>query len=235
MPLIEELRKLEARALTNIERLQDFQAFTGHSYDRYSQMVDAGHLTGTVQNVRTKTNLNVTEIAKLLLEFLDDDLLRVSLYQVIADFEDFFFDFLTLLSQNNPHGALSEQQPLTVKDVLAWPNREQLINHLIEKKLHKLSYKSVNDWFKQLDKVLGRVSPRPEDITRIAEIKATRDIFAHNGGVANDIYIGKAGNLARAEDGQPLELSRPYVYDSSDFLKHQVINLTEAACTRLGP
>lgn len=232
--VVEKLRNLEACAVSNIERLQDFHVLTGYSYDRYSKMVEAGHLSGSVKNIRTGTNLDVAQVAKQLLKYLDDDLLRVVIYQVISDFEAFFFDFLELIVRNNPH-ALSQQRHVTVSDVLNNSDMDHLLKYIIQKELHELQYKNVYDWFTYLQKLIHLKSIGSEDVGRIAELKATRDAFAHNEGIANDIYISKAGDRARAEAGQRLTLSRPYLYDSADFLKRLVSDLTEAACSRLEP
>src|SRR5688500_16596595 len=94
--------ELRNRAITEIERLQDFHVFTGHSYDRYAKMVAAGHLTGTVTNIRTRTTLTEKEVAHILLSYLDDELPQIVLYQVVSEFERFLFDFLKLLIQKNP-------------------------------------------------------------------------------------------------------------------------------------
>jgi hypothetical protein len=92
---------------------------------------------------------------------------------------------------------------------------EQLIEYLIQKELHELQYDNVQAWFAYLQRIIRLHSIKPEDWARIAELKATRDVFAHNHGIANDIYVRKAGHLARAQPGQRLTLSRPYLYGSS--------------------
>ena len=52
--------------------------------------------------------------------------------------------------------------------------------------------------------------PTPEEIERLAEAKASRDVLSHNRGVANRVYGQKAGRLARFEDGQRIEIDGPY-------------------------
>jgi hypothetical protein len=72
------------------------------------------------------------------------------------------------------------------------------------------------------------------NLDRLSELKATRDSLAHNDGVANEVYIRKAGALARAKAGERMTFSRPYVYDAADFLKDLVRSLTTGACAKLG-
>ena len=71
------------------------------------------------------------------------------------------------------------------------------------------------------------------DISRIAEIKALRDILAHNAGIVNQIYLQKAGSLARAGLAARLPLSRPYTYDGADFLKYAVGRIAVATSRQL--
>ena len=46
------------------------------------------------------------------------------------------------------------------------------------------------------------------------EIKTTRDILVHNKGVANDIYVSKAGTHARVEPGKWLPVNTIYFLES---------------------
>lgn len=234
MSVRDMLLELRKRAIADIERLQDFHVFTGHSYDRYAKMTAAGHLTGTVTNVRTHTAKTDQEVAEILLSYLDDELPKLVLYQEVSAFETFFFDFLKLLVQHNPH-ALSQKRQLTVEEVLAQPDLAQLISHVIERELHELQYKNVQEWFTYLEKLIKFRAVNTSQIGILAELKATRDIIAHNAGIANDIYARKAGSMARARPGESLSVSRSYVYDGADFLKGLVSDLTDAAHTRLHP
>lgn len=46
------------------------------------------------------------------------------------------------------------------------------------------------------------------------EIKATRDIFIHNRGIANDIYARKAGSHARVKPGMSIPIDHQYLLES---------------------
>jgi hypothetical protein len=56
----------------------------------------------------------------------------------------------------------------------------------------------------------GINSPNQADAEQFAEIKATRDVLVHGQGIANAYYVDKAGKLARAQPGQPLDIPGPY-------------------------
>jgi hypothetical protein len=223
---------LEALARSEIEGLQDFHVFTGYSYDSFRKMVAAGHLTGSVTNSRTSITKPVSDLASILLGYLDEELPRVVIYQVVSHYEWFFFEFLALLLQHNPH-ALPPKKQITIEEILAVTDRDALITKLIEKELHELKFSSVEKWFQYLDKVMRLEALTSDELARLAELKATRDVVAHNAGVANDFYVRKAGRLARARAGEHLGITRPYIYESADFLKLVVSRLTEAVLSRL--
>ena len=44
----------------------------------------------------------------------------------------------------------------------------------------------------------------------IIEIKASRDVLAHNNGIVNAIYVAKAGSRARHQEGEQLTMSEQY-------------------------
>lgn len=231
---IEANRALGAQATTQIEKLQDFHVLTGHSYGRYKEMVEAGHVTGSVTNVRTNSSMKVDEVASLLMTYLDDELPSVVIYQIISSFEWFFFEFLAQLLRHNPH-ASAQDRHVTVKEVIDAPDKGALLERIIDMELQKLRFKRVEEWFEYLSRVINLPDLQAEDIGRLAELKATRDILAHNAGVANEIYLTKAGDNARAEAGNPLPITRPYLYDSADFVKRLISTLSEAAAARLLP
>ena len=218
-------------AVRALELLQDFQAFSGHSYDRYGKMVDIGHIEETITNVRTQSNVSSGDLAALLLTYLDNDLPRLVLYQAVSQFEAFFFDLLGVVLQFNPR-ALSQKRQVTVGEVLDALDYKNLLETIIDRELVELQYKAPSDWFAFLNKIIHLGLP-DGDVARLAELKATRDLHLHNRGVVNDTYLRKSGPLARAVLGSVLPVSRPYVYDGVDFLKRLADRLCAAARNRL--
>lgn len=54
------------------------------------------------------------------------------------------------------------------------------------------------------------------------EIKACRDIFVHNDGIVNKIYLGKVGEKARGQNGETLSVDLPYFESTIVCLKRIV-------------
>jgi len=212
-----ELGLIHGEADYNLLTLRDFHVFTGHCYGEYYKQVTGGYIKGVVHNGRTGTNLDTKCVADYAMEYLDDELPRVVLYQTVSHFEAFIFDLLRLLFLNNPF-AMKSEQTLTANEILEKRNWENLTRGLIENKLHGLQYKNVRDWFTVLDGILKSPPVSKQDIERLAELKASRDLVAHNQGRVNETYIRKAGALARAKIGELIPITRPYVYEAGDFL-----------------
>ena len=129
--------------------------------------------------------------------------------------------------------ALNKKKTLLVENVLDASNLNELKDFLIDRELSELKYGKVVDWFSYLEKIINLKGIESASVERLSELKATRDIFAHNSGIVNEIYIRKAGKLARANLGEMLSLSRSYVYESADFLKGLVKNMSESSITRM--
>ena len=71
----------------------------------------------------------------------------------------------------------------------------------------------------------------PEIISAYIEIKASRDIIVHGNGVANNIYLEKSGEAARASLGDELSIDRNYfksVVISLKSLSGEIQKKTEA-------
>jgi len=193
--LFGELEMVKNLTISKIEKLQDFQVFTGHSYDRYKKMVVAGHLKENVTNIRTKTNISEKQLSSQLLEYLDKDLPIVITYQLIAHFEDFISSLRNTLR----------------KKITAFPRR----------------YLNNNETLFKYLKI------RKVDIYRYLELDETRDVFAHKGGIADEKYIKRAKQFARARIKEPLPIGRPYTYDSADFLKLFIGKIISRVQTKL--
>jgi hypothetical protein len=71
--------------------------------------------------------------------------------------------------------------------------------------------------------------PSEDEIVRLAEVKASRDVLVHNQGVVNSIYRDRAGGLARFPAGQSLEISEPYLNDAFLLVRKILTDLSRAA------
>ena len=69
-------------------------------------------------------------------------------------------------------------------------------------------------WFKYLNDRDKLGCPTDDQIELLTEIKASRDIQAHNRGIVSETYIQKAGRHARYKVGQRLKIPEPYLRET---------------------
>ena len=75
--------------------------------------------------------------------------------------------------------------------------------------------------------------PTPEEIDRIAEAKASRDVLVHNRGVAGKTYESKAGKLARYKDGQRIDIPEHYHRETWELIRKVITDISNAAIAKV--
>jgi hypothetical protein len=119
-----------------------------------------------------------------------------------------FFDILRLWLTAYPQSLGGKQ--LVFKEILEAADKEAVTLLVVNKELMGLSYERPADWFKYLNEKAKLGCPTPDEIAKIAEAKASRDVLVHNRGVASKTYESKAGNLARYKDGERIDIPGHY-------------------------
>jgi hypothetical protein len=102
----------------------------------------------------------------------------------------------------------------------------------VTRELNELNYKRVREWFAYLDDMVKIECPTADEIDRLAEIKATRDVFVHNRGVVSPIYLEKAGAKHRAKSGDRLDIPEHYHRESWELIKKVVADVSGAAIAK---
>jgi hypothetical protein len=80
--------------------------------------------------------------------------------------------------------------------------------------LNELSYKAPGEFAESMQTLISVNLLECPAFHRYMEIKATRDIFVRNRGIANDIYLRKAGSHARVKVGMVLSADIQYFLES---------------------
>jgi hypothetical protein len=147
-------------------------------------------------------------------------------------FEAFLFDFLRLLLTNDPR-HLAQKKQIEVGVALSAADREALILLIAERELNELKYDRPRAWFDYMSKIVKLGCPTEEEIERIAEMKAARDLLIHNSAIVNKTYLDKAGTKARYAVGEPVVIDRPHFNDCWVLAKKLVEDIAAAAKRRL--
>ena len=110
------------------------------------------------------------------------------------------------------------------------PDRETILRAVVDRELDRLKYRRPAAWFDYLEKRARLGTPSQDQIERLAEIKASRDLIVHNRGIVNQTYRSKSGPKARYADGTRLEIIEPYLRESW-LLIDEVVRETSSAAT----
>jgi hypothetical protein len=114
--------------------------------------------------------------------------------------------------------GVEQKKAVDIDIVLNATDIDEVHYALIEQRLHSISYAKPADYLRYLKQV-AHVTTSEDAFAAYIEIKATRDIIIHNGGIANAIYIEKAGAKARVALDAPLPMDARYFDQSIAIIK----------------
>ncbi|MGL4550330.1 MAG: hypothetical protein ACRC33_04020 [Gemmataceae bacterium] len=145
-------------------------------------------------------------------------------------FENSFFDLLRLWLVAYPQSLGAKE--LKFKAVLDAPDTEAVTLHVVNHELNEVAYERLADWFKYMEGRMRLGCPSAEDVERLSEAKASRDVLAHNRGVANRVYLAKAGRFARCREGERLDVPEPYHRETWELVRKVVIQVADGAAAK---
>ena len=191
-------------AIADLNAAYDYYADTQTAWRLVRRYVDRG---GRIR-VRNRVTGNVTtekELPDKAQLYVTEYLAAATFQQFVSFFEDFLFGVLRHWLMEYPQSLRAKQ--LDFQTVLNAPDKEALTLQVVNKELNEIAYKRPKDWFAYLEGRMRLGCPTTDEIDRLAEIKATRDIYIHNRGVASPIYTERAGDLKRCNAGEKLDLA----------------------------
>ncbi|HNK30657.1 MAG TPA: hypothetical protein PK403_00150 [Plasticicumulans sp.] len=147
-------------------------------------------------------------------QFLASHQLSVNgLFQLVTIVETMFGEVIRAIVSKYPQ-KMGSKRTIALQTVLEALSLEDIHIRALDSLINDLAYKSPVDFaesFKELASVNLLECPA---FHKYMEIKATRDIFIHNRGVANDTYVRKASSHARVGSGKQLPADTVYFLES---------------------
>ena len=116
--------------------------------------------------------------------------------------------------------------------MLAAADKADVLRQVVERELNEVKYRRAAEWFEYLRKLIGVPGPAADEVGRVAEAKAGRDILVHAQGVTNAVYVAKAGAAARYAPGDILELPEPYLRGTADLFSKLAGELSAGAAAK---
>lgn len=231
MLLADDIQALANRTLNALSASHDYYTYTKRTWRLMEELVDEGkHFS--FRNVATRSRVVEHELLDLYKTYLADYLIPATFQDFVSRFEDFFFGLVRCWLTAYP-GSLSRKH-VEMRLVLAAPDKTAIVAAMIEKELNEIKYARVADWFAYLER-LANIQWSVADVEKIAEIKASRDVIAHNNGFANETYVTKSGSRARCQAGERLPLTERYLAESWQTIRAAVSDLAAAALAKAGP
>lgn len=138
------------------------------------------------------------------------------LFQICAIVEAMLSDIIREVVANYPQ-KLSSKRKVTVQTILEATSLEEVHFRATDALLNEVSYKSPREFVEFLESMISVNLLECTAFHHYVEIKASRDIYIHNRGIANDIYVKKSGSHARVNVGIQLPADIQYFMESYEY------------------
>ncbi len=226
MALADDIQAVTARTLSALNASHDYYTYTKRVWRLLQQIVKEGRKF-TFRNLTTGTRVDEQVLLGRAQLYVTDYLMSSTFQHFVSLFEDFFFGLLRCWLAAYP-ASLSKKQ-VEMSAVLKAPDKSTIVLTVVDKELNDLKYERLADWFAYLERLTKLGCPTADEIEKLAEIKASRDVLVHNNGIVNATYVSKAGSRARYKDGEKLEISEQYHRASWETISKVVLDISAAA------
>ncbi|MFY7732111.1 MAG: hypothetical protein ACOVSR_01425 [Bacteroidia bacterium] len=217
---------------------------TFQSFDKYVQLINESpeetiSVTYPIGYRADKTPINTTydyrkEDLISRYQFLGLTQLPVNgIYQLVTIVETLLGDIIREILKEYPV-KIPNKRKLDAEVVLEAASLEEVKNSIINSLLNELAYKSPKDYAEEFAKYATINLLEKPAFHRYLELKATRDIYIHNSGIANDIYTSKADRLSRVKAGQLLPVDIQYFLESYESCL-QITEILETDLNKIWP
>lgn len=147
-------------------------------------------------------------------QFLAFEQLSVNgLVQLVTIIEAMLGDVIRAIVLKYPH-KLGSKRTMSLQAILESTSIEEVHLRATDALLNDLSYKTPSEFAEQAESLLSINLLECPAFHKYMEIKASRDIFIHNRGIANEIYERKTGSHMRAKSGMNLPADTVYFLES---------------------
>ena len=146
--------------------------------------------------------------------FLGRNFLAINaIFHLVTLIEAMTADLLRAILSKYPQ-KLSADKKISLGDVLGASSIEIIHARAIDAVLNELSYKTPSEFGESISKLMSINILECPAYHMFVELKATRDVYMHNRGFANDVYVRKAWPNARVRAGEYLPADVTYFLKS---------------------
>jgi hypothetical protein len=230
MALADDIRVLRDRALADLNAAHDYYTDTEIAWRIVHKAIHAG-ATFCIQNAVTGTVTTQANLTGKARGYVKEQLAEATFQQFVSIFENYFFDLLRLWLMAYPQNLFGKK--VDFKTILDAPDKDAITFLVVNRELNEVLYDRPSGWFAYLEDKAKLGCPTPDEIEKIAEAKASRDVLVHNRGVASKMYESKAGKLARYKDGQRIEIPEHYHRETWERIRKVITDISNAAIAKV--
>lgn len=139
-----------------------------------------------------------------------------SLVQLVTIVETMLGDIVRTVVYKYPK-KLGSKRTIPISAILESQSLQEIHLHAADALLNELAYKSPSEFAESVQSLISVNLLECPAFHKYMEIKATRDIYIHNRGVANEVYSKKAGFNARTKPGLRLPVETQYFLESYEY------------------
>lgn len=229
MSLRSDVERLRDESLAALVETHDYLVYSQRLWRRLGIETTRHRRRLSVYNRATGSKLTEADLPSLVDASVRKHLPIATIQQFTSITEAFLADLVRLWVTAYPFHLRGQ---LDVPSILKAPDKDAIVQLLVDRYLLDMTAKPPREWFRQLNEVVALGAPTVAEVDAFAEVKATRDVFVHNRGFVPEAYVRKAGPLARGAVGEPLDLPDPYLHDAWQSCEAIVAAVGTAAAGR---
>ena len=166
VPLGIEVQALSDRIHADLRAGHDYYEYSKSSWRLVRRLASSGRSI-TLGNIHTGTVVQAAELPALARSYMTGYLAESVFQHFVALFEDFVFEFLRLWLSAYPGGIPNkDNKKVNLATVIDAPDREAILQVVIDRELNALKYERPAAWFRYLNDRVKLGCPTDEQIER---------------------------------------------------------------------
>jgi hypothetical protein len=160
-------------------------------------------------------------------------ILQMMLTRAVDNFLAYISELLALIFRHKPE-TLRSRETIPLDLALQYRTMEELVEHLADRRVHRLSYQGMRDLVEYLDKELNfKLFENASDLETAIRWNEYRNLITHNRSIVNELFLGRVGET-RFAVGQFLRLEVDEVFGSLEFFAGQTQRIDKSAVAKFG-
>jgi hypothetical protein len=185
------------------------------------QKFESGEYSGPGQGI-----LQLIRFGRVVMEML--------LVRATDNFLTYVSELLALVFTTRPE-TLKSTETVRLEEILQYSTMEDLVQHLAERRVERLSYQGMRDLQKDLADRLGfELFVSAESLSHAIRIIEVRNLIVHNRGIVHRLFQTRTGD-SKVVVGSPVEVNmQNTMVDDLNFLANSVVEMDERAAVKFG-